>query len=485
MSLEFLGIQYFGVNLKTLSPLDREDLESEPLESVLRYNGIDAKYHRLLYMEQFQRLAAEDLVPVYRRHVARIPATVRTQIKGVPIAPRKVEQLDTKYSERCNAAMERIRSLPAARRFLQTYRREYNPGSAPDGRKMLQLIGGGYGSADEEAFSRVSNPIGKAVIAYRKNAKVLSTYISPLFDNGILFPDGLLHPIISTCMTRTSRSSSLDPNIQNWPKHQGELNEVRAQIEAPPGYKVVALDYSGIQARNVAMESLDRKLIEAFHNRYDIHMAWAETLTRKYPSWIKEGAREFASDKKIAKAYRQKTKNKFVFPSFFGAGAGTVSAGLGVPKEIAQWMLNCFWSEFPDIKGWHEQLRADYDEYGYITGLSGYRRQAPVAYTEQINTPIQADEAVIVFDAWIQMAMDDDEDLCPILMIHDDLSFLWPENRLDDLADKAIALMTNPRFEWAHVVPIEVEMSVGDNWYEMSDAGKFSSDGEGGYVEID
>jgi hypothetical protein len=39
-------------------------------------------------------------------------------------------------------------------------------------------------------------------------------------------------------------------------------------------------------------------------------------------------------------------------------------------------------------------------------------------------------------------------------------------------------------YEWAHIVPIVVEMSVGDNWGELKEVGKFRSDKWNGIVEL-
>ena len=96
-----------------------------------------------------------------------------------------------------------------------------------------------------------------------------------------------------------------------------------------------------------------------------------------------------------------------------------------------------------------------------MTGLSGFRRHAPVAHTEIINTPIQSDEALIVFDAMARLAELQDPRFHALFMIHDDISFLWPEKEIDNNAKTVIDTMLNCPFEWTKIVPISVEMSVG------------------------
>jgi DNA polymerase I-like protein with 3'-5' exonuclease and polymerase domains len=61
-------------------------------------------------------------------------------------------------------------------------------------------------------------------------------------------------------------------------------------------------------------------------------------------------------------------------------------------------------------------------------------------------------------------------------MVHDDLTFIWPKERVDELADRAIDIMLNCPFKWAHRVPIVIEMSVGQVWSKMDAAGEYASD---------
>lgn len=484
LSLEFLAIQYFGLNLKNLSPLDKNALDDAPVDEVLRYNGMDAKYHRLLHLEQLPRLKAEGLLPVYRHHLSRVPTMTLTALKGVPVDADMVTKLDDKYKSRLDELADKIEKLDATKQYRKRYGAAYRPTASQDGMKMLQMLGVMADNADESKFSTLRDPIGKATIEYRKAAKVHSTYIKPMTDSEdtVVYPDGRMHPIISTCQTRTSRTASDGPNIQNWIKRQGEANEVRRQVRPRKrGHKIVSFDYAGIQGRNVAMESKDRALVKAFRNRYDIHADWMERIARRVPEWI---SGHDLKDKDTRKEFRQLAKNQFVFPTFFGASGRSVARGIGIPEDMGFAMHDEFWDAFPEIKNWHERIKADYYRTGYVTGLSGYRRRAPVQHTELINTPIQADEAIIVCDAMTRLSEYDDDHLQAILMVHDDLTFDIPEKQVDELAEIIIKEMVSVPFEWANIVPIEIEMSIGDNWNDLKDAGKFESTENGGYREI-
>ena len=51
--------------------------------------------------------------------------------------------------------------------------------------------------------------------------------------------------------------------------------------------------------------------------------------------------------------------------------------------------------------------------------------------------------------------------------IHDDLTFIWPKKRVDELAEVVIPALLEVPYAWAKVVPIVVEMEVGEDWASL------------------
>jgi uracil-DNA glycosylase family 4 len=484
-SLEFLCIQHFGLNVKALSKLDRRFLDDLPIEDVLRYQAIDAKYHRLLYNEQAAQLKVDGLEEVYETHLARIPTMVLTQMKGIPVDQAAVKKFHKQYSEVQKIAEDKIAALPEIKKFNAYSKNPFRPSAPADLEKVFHAIGIHLDSYDEKVLKEVDHPLAGLVIEYRKAHKLLSTYIEPVLAEGTvagvagsphIWPDGLAHPITTTTKTRTWRTSSEDFNYQNWPKRQ--TKEVRSQIRAPNGYKIVSFDYGQIQARNVAMESHDKALVKAFHDRYDIHHDWTERIIKRFPKWMdqKGGVKVVTKDKALWKWFRDRTKNEFVFPSFFGAQAKSLAGYLGIPENIALSLHEEFWDMFPNIKGWHDRIKHEYNQVGYVTGCTGFRRRAPISPNELINAPIQADEAAIVCDAMTRLSEINHDYLQANMEIHDDLTFIWPNKKVEEYAKIVIDEMVHVPFKWAHIVPIVVEMSVGQDWANKTDWGVFASD---------
>ncbi len=461
LSLDFLCLQHFGLNLKSLSGIDSTRLAEMPLEVVLPYNGLDAKYHRLLYLAQARRLKAEGLQPVYRHHLRRIPTMALTQLKGVPVDQAQVAKLKRRYSKQLVAIEQEVVDTKAAHKFRAMVGHAFRPSSLTDVAKACKVLHLPYDGLTAKALMSVKHPLIKLVLRWRKVNKLLSTYVLP-FE--LVHADGRLHPMISTTFTRTWRTSSRDPNIQNQPKRENK--HMRAQVRDSKR-QVVSFDYGQIQARNVAMESKDAALVKAFWDRYDIHADWMQRIGQAHPGWLPKDA--------DLKKYRNRAKNEFVFPSFFGAQPRSLSNYLGIPESSAIGLHEEFWALFPDVRSWHQRVHADYMRHGYVTGLSGFRRRAPIGRNELINAPIQADESLIVCDAMARLSELGDPRFQASMEIHDDLTFFWPAAEIERNAEVVIAHMLNCPFDWINV-PIVVEMSVGDDWASTKEVGVFASD---------
>lgn len=498
--LDFLVLQYFGLHLKVMSDLDRNRLQDEKLPQVLMYNGMDAKFHRLLDREQTKEIDALDIWPLYDNLMERIITLVLTQIKGVPINQEMVGKFFNQFVGLQDDTARKINKLSEIRAFEKQTNKKFNPLSPQDVRRVFNDMGIHPDKLDEEQLSKIDHPLAKLLVDYRGHTKTLSTYVIPLTppeeletmgidtDKSCVFPDGLIHPIISTTRVRTSRTASSDPNSQNFGKHYDEETlgkdyfwKSRKQIQHKnPNMRFVAFDYAGMQARNVAMESKDKVLVDSFWTGYDIHHDWAMRCGELHPKWLSDPDRYWKvcdalkakkdvskEDKDFAKWYRQLAKNNFVFATFFGAHPPTTAERLGVPVKVTEKMYEEFFERFPGIRNYHERQKTTYEKYGYVASLSGFKRHAPVSQNELINSGIQADEAMIVCSAMTELSQMEEWRFQPNMEIHDDLTFIWPMKDIEKNAEVVMKTMTRIRFPWMAIVPIEVEMSVGLNWSEL------------------
>lgn len=489
-SLEFLVQQRFGFNLKKLTNLDRKNLADADINIVLRYNGGDARYHYLLGREQTVDIEADGLEEAYDLGLRRVPCVVLTQMKGIPVDQSVVKRLSKKYEKRIKDVTAEITALPVIQKFERIKGTAFKPLSNPDVLYVLKdllkreevSIVDKYTkkpkySADEKVLVQIDHPLSQLLLRLRKANKQRSTYIDPLLvdhKDSLIHVDLLLHAIFNTIFAETGRLSCELPNLQNFPKRNAEGKEVRGQIVAPPGCLVLAVDYGQLEARVIAMITKDKAFVKSLWENYDVHMEWAQRLAHAYPARI--GGKKNLTDKGAMKDFRTDIKNQWTFPLFFGAQLGSVAGYLKMPEDVLQPLRDEFWRVFAGVKEWQEELLKFYRANGYVECLTGRRRRGPLSLNQVINSPVQGTAAEIVMDAMCRLSETGDEELQADINIHDDLTYVRvPAKRVDDVAEKIIGHMIKVPFSWAKTVPMAVEMSVGQDWLNLEEAGTFYS----------
>ena len=105
-------------------------------------------------------------------------------------------------------------------------------------------------------------------------SKLKSTYTDKLPEM-INASTGRVHTSYHQAVAATGRLSSSDPNLQNIPIRTEEGRRIRQAFIAPPGYRIVAADYSQIELRIMAHLSRDEGLLKAFNEGLDVHRATA------------------------------------------------------------------------------------------------------------------------------------------------------------------------------------------------------------------
>ena len=474
-SLDACVLTQFGIHLKT--EMDARYLEGTKLQTVLRYNALDVKYTDAVFHKQMQQLQALRLDSVYQLQVKRVPACVLAQVKGLDVDAAEVNRHRALVEAESIAIQNEIQAMPEVEVFRNRYG-AFNQGSPKDLTLMFRDVlgvtqedAGKKFSTDEDALALIKHPMAALVVKLRQLAKLESTYVAPLtpdFAKTVVHPDGKIHTILKHTSTDTTRLSSEGPNIQNFPKRKNK--QVRSMIHAPAGHVMVAADYGQIEARVIAMMSKDKALVKAMWEGFDIHQFWALRLADD------EGLDR--TDKKAVKAYRDRIKNELVFPAFFGAQPYSIGRSLKIHDARMAEIFKDFWEMFESVPGWQNGLRSFYKKNGYVELLTGFRRHAPLTQNMIINTPVQGTAAQLVVDAMERLArksvLEDKPWLAPVMQIHDDLTFYVPIEKQENAIEEIITEMCTFSFPWINV-PIQIELSIGSNWGEMKDIGKFQS----------
>lgn len=486
LSLDALCRIHFGFPIKSFSNLDISNLDKEPLSDVLDYNGLDAKATAWLFFAQQTLIADQRLEQVYQDQVRRIPTSVLTQLIGLHVDQKEVRHQQEKFQFILDEIMEEIKGDDALIRFKKKIGHRFNPSSTKD---VVTMFGSvlqydevrDRNSADKHILAKLDDRLAHLIMEHREGEKMKSTYIDGLSEDGgkSLWGDKKLHPTYKTCFVATRRTSSEDPSAQTFPKKKNR--EVRGQIYAPKGHKFVSFDYGAAEFRVIGMASKDKNLVDAIWDRYDVHMEWAEKLVYAYPARI--GGKKFIKDKDVMKTFREEAKNKFVFPTCYGAVVPSISEDLEIPENYVGPIWDEFWDTFPGVLQWQEDIFSFYQDCGYVELLTGFRRYGPLSRNQTINTPIQGTSSEIVVEAWNNLsdvAQKGQLQYQACLNIHDDLSFILPDKTLDDDIDFIIKEMLDIEYSFINV-PLLVEVAVGPNWFDLKPIGDFYAD-DFGYI---
>ena len=479
LSLGRLTTFNFGFNVKKLSDVNLKDCRKTPLPDLLVYNGMDAKWTYALFKKQEPNIAKKQTY-VYN-HLVDLEKTVTlSSIVGVPVSIDELNKQNNELTKVLTKAEEKIQQLQEVAGFKKLKKtNEFKPGSSAQIGYVLKNIlklpqikvtkGNSY-STDEEVlntFAEKGVEFAKHIVEYREVSHIKSTYLDGILK--LLDENNLLHTTFNCLLTSTGRISSKEPNLQNMPKRK--FKEIRRIVQALKDCWILSLDYAQIEARVIAMASQDKVFMDSIWSGYDIHEAWAKRI------YVLTG-REF-EDKKELKEFRSIVKNKLVFPLFFGASKASIRKAFDLSETVANKLFNEFWDMFSGVKKWQQELERFYKKYGYVETLTGRRRHAPLTINEMYNSPIQGTAADIVTDAMKRLAKyaytSKKSYYHPVLNIHDDLTFFIPDSELDEAVPFIAKEMCKPVFDFINV-PLAIEASLGKNWCDQEEIGKWSSE---------
>lgn len=474
-SLDFLCVKNFGFSLKGLTDVKPENWKNYKIEDLLLYNALDTKYTSKLFKKQKKEIEDEGLVSPYNLLIKTSKALVKAQVLGVVPNLEKVEYYSTDLGDKLNNLDKRILSLEEVKTYNISYGR-FNPLSNPNVIKLLNTsFGINVTSAKEEILSEIDNDFSRLILEYRSISKLKSTYIDSIKELSSI--DGKIHTQYLPYFVITGRTSSRDPNTQNFPSRKRK--DVRSVVGCPQDYYMVAADYGQIEARVVACIADDASFQDAIWNDYDIHMHWAHTLADMYPRII--GGRSFMDDKKKMKNLRSVIKNKFVFPVIYGSSAYSISNSLKVPLNIIEGLLDDFWSTFKGIKKWQTKISQFYEKHGYIKTANGRKIPGPLSLNDIYNYPIQGTASDFLTHSGGELSLMSrsiDDCLIPRLYIHDDMTFYIPKDNFEFFYTKIAETMCMAPFnEFDFLnVPLSVEMEYSDvGWYPMKPLKTFTS----------
>ena len=329
---------------------------------------------------------------------------------------------------------------------------------------ILKKTPKGQPSTEESVLQELAleYPLPKLILEHRSLSKLKSTYTDKL-PQQVDDKTGRIHTSYHQAVAATGRLSSSDPNLQNIPIRSEEGRKIRQAFIAPPGYKIVAADYSQIELRIMAHLSADAGLLKAFSAGEDIHKATAAEVFGVALDQVTTDLR------RSAKAIN--------FGLIYGMSSFGLANQLGLTRGQAQSYIDLYFARYPGVKNYMDTIKEQAREQGYVETLFGRRLYLPEIksknaarrqYAERtaINAPMQGTAADIIKLAMIstdQWLREENPDAKIIMQVHDELVFEVAEDHLDSCCKHIRNLMCSA----AELnVPLLVDIGVGNNWDE-------------------
>jgi DNA polymerase-1 len=319
-------------------------------------------------------------------------------------------------------------------------------------------------STDAEVLEALTqyHELPGVILEYRQLAKLKSTYIDtlPLLVHK---RTRRIHTSLHQAVAATGRLSSSQPNLQNIPVRTEEGRRIRDAFVAPPGHRIVSVDYSQIELRLLAHFSKDPTLLDAFQRGEDVHARTAVEMFGKPRDQITGDMRRAA-----------KTIN---FGVIYGMGDAALAKQLGVPREEAARFIEVYFQRYAGVKAYFERVLDEARSAGSVGTLLGRRRflpdlssanRAARLQAERIaqNTPIQGTAADILKLAMIDLREPVVDGASMILTVHDELLFEVPEGREQEAGSQAKERMEAVGRRLQLLVPLRADVGVGRTWAE-------------------
>ena len=314
---------------------------------------------------------------------------------------------------------------------------------------------------------------------YRKWGKIKSTYI----DGYLKFRNeatGRLHPNFFALSTDTGRFNCTQPNCQNMPRKTNDPIGVRNFIKAPEGHIIVSCDYSQIELRVGAHYCQDAIMLDTYRRGGDIHAATTSVIFNiPYEQAVDKHAENYKERRTIAK-----NVNFGTFYGLFPRGLQkTLKFKAGVEKSVEECeeIIANLKAGYPGLTTWQENTKYQAARRKYSETRLGRRRYLPnidsddwgkKSFAERcsMNTPIQGTAADILKMSLgrIIAGLPERPWLKPILQIHDELTFIIPEDKLSEAVTFIKSCMEPqpfPEFD----LPLVAEASAGPTFGRMEE----------------
>ena len=373
-----------------------------PQDEILYYNALDPLYTYGLW-EYFNKNLNKDELEAWKFFNEVSVAFVQAECNGLRINPEGSEKTKADITARMDKLLSQIKVLTKDAGWDKDY--DYRPSASTDiGYFIYNILkipctkktSKGGNAVDKEVMSKVNHPVIDKTLKWKKLQKLRDTYLTGILREAV---DGFVHPYFNLHTVSTFRTSSSDPNFQNFPKRDKEVSSaIRGLLYPHKGHKLAEYDYKALEVSINACYNKDPNLIKYILDpSTDMHRDTGEEIY-----CYKRG--------ELPKYDRGIAKNSFVFPEFYGSYYKSTALalwekcspdtknhlkdiGLGTYDKFERHVQNIekdFWTKrFGVYAQWRDDTYNEYLRNGVIKSYLGFQYHAPMTRNEVTNCQAQ------------------------------------------------------------------------------------------------
>ena len=481
--MDSLANRYLGIRTRKYEDVAGKGakqitFDQVPLEEAGPYAAEDAEVTLRLHAAFTPKLAERPGPQrVYQEiEMPLVPVLSAMERRGVRVDPERLRELSEELAVRMDALEREAHEAAGGPFNLQSPKQIQAILFDPEGLGLpvrTKTPTGQPSTADavlQELAREFALP--RIILDHRALSKLRSTYAVALRES-VSPVTGRVHTSYHQAVASTGRLSSSTPNLQNIPVRTAEGRRIRQAFVPPPGYRLLAADYSQIELRIMAHLSGDERLVAAFAAGRDIHRATAAEVS---------GTQEAEVDAEMRR--RAKAVN---FGLIYGMSAFGLARQLGIERGEAKEYIDRYFDRYPGVLSYMEETRSRARDQGYVETVFGRRLYLPEIksrnaarrqYAERtaINAPMQGTAADVIKRAMVSVhewTAGREPEVRMIMQVHDELVFEVAEPAVEEAkaaisermvraADELAERMGTDRLR----VSLEVEANSGMNWDE-------------------
>ena len=313
---------------------------------------------------------------------------------------------------------------------------------------------------------KVNDPLITLILEFRALEKKATSFGQSFLDK-IHPKDNRIHSEFNQLGTTTGRfSCSGGVNLQQIVAE----GDYRHSFIAPPGYKMLTVDYSGEELRVAASVTREQVMIEAFKNKIDPHSNTASIIYNKPIETIDKHSEE----RKIAKGFN--------FSIIYGVSEYGLAYNFGLKIDKAKELLDNYFKGYPTLKAVKDAYEKKVLENWYAVNPVGRRRyferkssfensNEMMKYygrvqREGFNFLVQGLSGDIMKYAMCNIHYGNTfgEDLRIIMTIHDEVVCEIKEEKAEEIKDFVVKCMLDAEQMFLKDVEAAVDYTIADYW---------------------